>query len=42
MVSNVAGIPFLQNSMLGNLALTAVMFGGYALLQRQFFKEYHA
>ena len=38
----VAGIPFLQNSLLGNLAFAAVMFGGFALLQRQFFSEEHA
>ncbi len=42
MQAYVAGIPFLQNSLLGNLAFTAVMFGGFALLQRQFFKEHHA
>lgn len=32
----VAGIPFLQNSLLGNLFFTALMFGGFALLQRRF------
>ena len=37
-----AGIPFLQNSLLGNLAFTSVMFGGFALLQHQFFTEKHA
>ena len=42
MQAYVAGIPFLQNSLLGNLAFTAVMFGGFALLQRQFFTEEHA
>ncbi|MCW8831386.1 MAG: hypothetical protein OQK32_07705 [Gammaproteobacteria bacterium] len=42
MQAYVAGIPFLQNSLLGNLAFTAVMFGGYALLQKQFFKAEHA
>ena len=31
-----AGIPFFQNSLLGNLVFTAVMFGGYALLQNKF------
>lgn len=30
----VAGIPFLQNSLLGNLVYSAVIFGGYAFLQR--------
>lgn len=30
----VAGIPFLQNSVLGNLFFVAVMFGGFALLQK--------
>lgn len=37
-----AGIPFLQNSLLGNLAFSAVMFGGFVLMQRQFFTEEHA
>jgi hypothetical protein len=32
----VAGIPFLQNSLLGNLAFTALMFGGFALLQQRY------
>lgn len=30
----VAGIPFLQNSLLGNAVFTALLFGGFALLQR--------
>ena len=30
----VAGLPFLQNSLVGNAAFTALLFGGYALLQR--------
>jgi len=30
----VAGIPFFQNSLLGNLVYTAVIFGGYHLLKR--------
>lgn len=30
----VAGIPFFQNSLLGNIAYTAVIFGGYHLLQK--------
>ena len=38
----VAGIPFLQNSLLGNLAFSAVMFAGFAMMQRQFFREHHA
>lgn len=42
MQAYVAGIPFLQNSLLGDLAFTTVMFGGFALLQRQFFTEEHA
>jgi len=29
-----AGIPFFQNSLLGNLVYTAVIFGGYHLLQK--------
>ncbi len=29
-----AGIPFFQNSMLGNLVYAAVIFGGYHLLQK--------
>jgi len=32
MQAYVAGIPFFQNSLLGNLVFTAVMFGGYALV----------
>lgn len=34
MQAYVAAIPFLQNSLLGNLAFTALLFGGFALLQR--------
>jgi hypothetical protein len=30
----IAAIPFFQNSLLGNLVFTALLFGGYALLQR--------
>ena len=30
----VAGIPFLQNSLLGNLVFVGVIFGGYHLLQK--------
>lgn len=37
-----AGIPFFQNSLLGNLVFTAVMFGGFSLLQRRFFPAHHA
>lgn len=37
MEAYVAAIPFFQNSLLGNLAFTTVMFGGFALLQKQFF-----
>ena len=33
MQAYVAGIPFFQNSLLGNLVYTAVIFGGYRLLQ---------
>ena len=29
-----AGIPFFQNSLLGNLVFAAVIFGGYHLLQK--------
>jgi hypothetical protein len=36
MQAYVAGIPFLQNSLLGNLAFTALMFGGFALLQQRY------
>jgi len=42
MQAYVAAIPFFQNSLLGNLAFTTVMFGGYVLLQKQFFKAEHA
>ncbi len=34
MESYVAGIPFFQNSLLGNLVYAAVIFGGYQLLQK--------
>lgn len=34
MQAYVAGIPFFQNSLLGNLVFTALLFGGFALLQR--------
>lgn len=34
MQAYVAGIPFFQNSLLGNLIYTAVIFGGYYLLQK--------
>ena len=34
MQAYVAGIPFFQNSLLGNLAYTAIIFGGYAVLCR--------
>ena len=30
----IAAIPFFQNSLLGNLVFTALLFGGYALLQK--------
>lgn len=30
-----AGIPFFQNTLLGDLVFTALLFGGYALLQRR-------
>ncbi len=33
MQAYVAGIPFFQNSLLGNLVFAAVIFGGYHLLQ---------
>ena len=29
----IAGLPFLQNSLLGNLVFTAIIFGGYELLK---------
>lgn len=32
MQAYVAGIPFFQNSLLGNLLFTVIMFGGYALV----------
>ena len=32
----VAGLPFLQNSLIGNIVFTALLFGGFALLQRRF------
>lgn len=34
MEAYVAGIPFFQNSLLGNLVYAAVIFGGYPLLQK--------
>ncbi len=34
MQAYVAGIPFFQNSLLGNLVYTAVIFSGYAFLQK--------
>ena len=34
MQAYVAGIPFFQNSLLGNLVYTAVIFGGYVFLQK--------
>jgi hypothetical protein len=34
MQAYVAGIPFFQNSLLGNLVFTGILFGGFALLQR--------
>ena len=42
MQAYVAAIPFFQNSLLGDLFFVAVMFGGYALLQKQFLKAEHA
>jgi len=36
MQAYVAGIPFFQNSLLGNLAYSAIIFGGYHLLQKNF------
>jgi len=32
----VAGIPFFQNTLLGNFVFAAVIFGGYAFLQRRY------
>jgi uncharacterized membrane protein len=34
MQAYVAAIPFFQNSLLGNIAFTALLFGGFAALQR--------
>lgn len=34
MQAYVAGIPFFQNSLLGNLAYTAIIFGGFHLLRK--------
>ncbi len=34
MQAYIAAIPFFQNSLLGNLVFTALLFGGYAALQR--------
>jgi hypothetical protein len=34
MQAYVAGIPFFQNSLLGNLVFVAVIFGGYHLLKK--------
>lgn len=41
MQAYVAGIPFFQNSLLGNLVFTALIFGGYALVQHKFFAAQH-
>ena len=38
MQAYVAAIPFFQNSLVGNLLFTAVLFGGYALIQKRFYK----
>ncbi len=32
----IAGIPFYQNTLLGDLVFTAILFGGYALIQQAF------
>lgn len=37
MQAYVAAIPFFQNSLLGNLVFTALLFGGYTLLRNRFF-----
>jgi hypothetical protein len=34
--SYVAGIPFFRNTLVGDLAYTALLFGGFALLERRF------
>jgi hypothetical protein len=34
--SYVAGIPFFRNMLLGDLAYSALLFGGFALLERRF------
>ncbi|MGB5585021.1 MAG: DUF6580 family putative transport protein, partial [Gammaproteobacteria bacterium] len=34
MQAYIAAIPFFQNSLLGNLVFTALLFGGFAALQR--------
>lgn len=34
--SYIAGIPFFWNTLIGDLFFTAVLFGGFALLERQF------
>jgi hypothetical protein len=34
--SYIAGIPFFRNMLVGDLAYTALMFGGFALLERRF------
>jgi len=36
MQAYVAGIPFFQNTLIGNLVFVAVIFGGYRLLQKNF------
>ena len=35
--SYAAGLPFFQNTLLGNLFFSAVLFGGFALLQKRYF-----
>ena len=37
MQAYVAGLPFLQNTLLGNLFFSAVLFGGFYLLQKRYF-----
>ena len=34
--SYVAGLPFLRNTMIGDLLYTGLLFGGFALLERRF------
>ena len=39
MASYVAGIPFFQHTLIGDLVFTAILFGGYELIKRNVFNQ---